>query len=75
MTLEDTLRVLESDSLLSDLDDDLKEVKEGKKTIEDHKEYFKTQVDKKLKQLSFMHSPNSPKWHSIPEEERVLSHL
>ncbi len=70
MTLEDTLKILKSDSLLSDLDDDLKEVKEGKKTIENHKEYFKTQVDKKLKQLCFMYSPNSPKWHELPEEER-----
>ncbi|MGL9779436.1 MAG: hypothetical protein ACR5K5_04215 [Wolbachia sp.] len=70
MTLEDTLKILKSDSLLSDLDDDLKNVKEGRETMEDHKEYFKTQVDKKLKQLCFMYSPNSPKWHSIPEEER-----
>ncbi|GFS84715.1 uncharacterized protein NPIL_595181, partial [Nephila pilipes] len=70
MTLEDTLKILKSDSLLSDLDDDLKEVKEGKKTIENHKEYFKTQVDKKLKQLSLMYSPNSSKWHELPEEER-----
>ncbi|KAG8170473.1 hypothetical protein JTE90_007965 [Oedothorax gibbosus] len=70
MTLEDTLRVLKSDNVLSELDDDLKNVKAGKKTIKDHKEYFKTQVDKKLKQLCLMYSPNSPKWHSMPEEER-----
>lgn len=70
MTLEDTLRVLKSDNVLSELDDDLKNVKAEKKTIEDHKEYFKTQVDKKLKQLCFMYSPNSPKWHELPEEER-----
>ncbi|WP_395463366.1 hypothetical protein [Wolbachia endosymbiont of Cantharis cryptica] len=70
MTLEDTLRVLKSDSLLSDLDNDLKNVKEGRNTIQDHKEYFQTQVDKKLKQLSLVYSPNSSEWSDIPEKER-----
>ncbi len=70
MTLEDTLRILKSDNVLSELDNDLKDVKAGKRTIENHKEYFKTQVDKKLTQLCKKYHPNSPKWHSIPEEER-----
>jgi hypothetical protein len=48
MTLKDILRVVEYDSLLSDAND-LKNVKVGEKTIEDHKEYFKTQVDNKIK--------------------------
>ncbi|VVC35275.1 Hypothetical protein CINCED_3A001623, partial [Cinara cedri] len=59
MTLENTLKLLELKSLLSDLDDNLRDVKKGKKSIEDHRKYFKTEVDNKLKNLSLIYHPDS----------------
>lgn len=59
MTLENTLKLLELKSLLSDLDDNLRDVKKGKKSIEDHRKYFKAEVDNKLKNLSLIYHPDS----------------
>ncbi|MCM1002340.1 hypothetical protein, partial [Wolbachia pipientis] len=70
MTLEDTLKLLEP-GLLPKLDNDLNSVKEGKKTIGDHREYFKAQVDNKLKKLSLIYHPDSVQKQGGPEEERL----
>lgn len=69
ITLEDTLKLLKSDGLLSDLDNDLHKIRTGKKAITDHKEYFKTQVDSKLKKLCTIYHPDSVRRRNGSEEE------
>ncbi|WP_341812723.1 hypothetical protein [Wolbachia endosymbiont (group A) of Eristalinus aeneus] len=69
ITLEDTLKLLKSDGLLSDLDNDLHKICTGKKAITDHKEYFKTQVDSKLKKLCTIYHPDSVRRRNGSEEE------
>jgi hypothetical protein len=69
ITLEDTLKLLKSDMLLPDLDNDLHKVHTGEKTITDHKEYFKTQVDSKLKKFCMIYHPDSVQRRGGSEEE------
>jgi hypothetical protein len=55
--------------LLPDLDNDLHKVHTGEKTITDHKEYFKTQVDSKLKKFCMIYHPGSVQRRGGSEEE------
>ncbi|WP_395461707.1 hypothetical protein [Wolbachia endosymbiont (group A) of Therophilus tumidulus] len=68
-TLEDTLKLLKSGGLLSDLDNDLHKVRTGERAIIDHRGYFKTQVDSKLKKLCMIYHPDSVRRRDGSEEE------
>ncbi|APR98027.1 hypothetical protein [Wolbachia endosymbiont of Folsomia candida] len=58
MTLEGALKALKLDNLLPELDDNLELIATGKKSVDDHKEYFKTQVDPKLRNVSRNYHPD-----------------
>ncbi|APR98028.1 hypothetical protein [Wolbachia endosymbiont of Folsomia candida] len=58
MTLEGVLKALKLDNLLPELDDDLKLIATGKQSVNDHKEYFKTQVNPKLRNVSRDYHPD-----------------
>lgn len=73
MTLENTFKLLKLGSVLSDLDNDLREVKKGKKTIEDHREYFKVEVYDKLKKLGLIYHPDMVQGQGGSDEEILIT--
>ncbi|MBD0391370.1 hypothetical protein IC220_02710 [Wolbachia endosymbiont of Pentalonia nigronervosa] len=73
MTLENTFKLLKLGSVLSDLDNDLREVKKGKKTIEDHRKYFQTEVYDRLTKLCLIYHPDMVQGQGGSDEEILIT--